>query len=119
MRPYVYARATPADRIAEDDAVRIASYPLRSSYDAQLYGLIYRTSYHELPRLRVPTLIMHGTEDLLIPSQNGRLLASRIPGAQLVEVPDASHFAHSDQPDAVAKSVITFCQDVAAGHHRT
>jgi 3-oxoadipate enol-lactonase len=119
MRPYVYARATSADRIAEDDAVRIASFPLRSSYDAQLYSLIYWTSYHELPRLRMPTLVMHGTEDLLIPSQNGRLLASRIPGARLVEFPDASHFAHSDQPDAVAKSVIAFCQSVEAGHHRT
>jgi 3-oxoadipate enol-lactonase len=118
MRPYVYARATSADRVAEDDAVRIASYPLRSSYDAQLYGLIYWTSYHELPRLRMPTLILHGHEDLLIPPQNGRLLASRVPGAQLVELSGASHFAHTDQPDAVAKAVVAFCQDVGAGRQR-
>ncbi len=68
MRPYVYARATPDERIAEDDAIRIASYPKRASYDAQLYGLIYWTSYFELPRLRAPTLVMHGNEDLLIRS---------------------------------------------------
>jgi 3-oxoadipate enol-lactonase len=115
MRPYVYARTTSADRIAEDDAVRIASYPMRSGYDAQLYGLIYWTSYLELPRLRVPTLVMHGNDDLLIPPQNGKLIASRIPGAHLIEVSDASHFAHTDQPDTVAKSVIGFCRDAGTG----
>jgi 3-oxoadipate enol-lactonase len=115
MRPYVYAQATPAERIAEDDAVRIASYPVRTNYDAQLYGLIYWTSYHELPRVRMPTLVMHGNEDLLIPPQNGRLIASRVSGAKLVEFQGASHFAHTDQPDAVAKTIIDFCRVSGAG----
>jgi 3-oxoadipate enol-lactonase len=110
MRPYVYGRATPADRIAEDHAVRIASYPSRSGYDAQLYGLLYWSSFFDLPSFRVPTLVMHGDEDLLIPPQNGRLLASRIPGATLVELAGASHFAHTDQLDAVAAAVTDFCQ---------
>ncbi len=118
MRHYVYASATPMERIAEDDAIRTASYPLRSSYDAQLYGLIYWTSYFDLPRFRVPTLVMHGNEDLLIPPQNGRMLASRIPGAQLVELAGASHFAHTDQPDAVAAAVTAFCAQSGAASQR-
>jgi 3-oxoadipate enol-lactonase len=109
MRPYVYATSTPVERILEDDAIRIASFPLRSAYDAQLYGLIYWTSYLQLPRLRLPTLVMHGREDRLIPPENGRMITSRIPSAQLVELNDASHFAHTDQPDAVADTVAAFC----------
>ena len=108
MRPYVYGRATPEQRIAEDNTVRIASFPPRNAYDAQLYGLLYWTSYFQLPRLRMPTLIIHGLEDQLIPPQNGHLLASRIPGAELVEITGASHFAHTDNPEAVVEAVTTF-----------
>jgi 3-oxoadipate enol-lactonase len=118
MRQYVYSPDTPIERIAEDDAIRIANYPVRSGCDAQLYGLIYWTSYFDLPRIRVPTLVMHGIEDLLIPPQNGRMLASRVPGAQLVELAGASHFAHTDQPDAVAAAVTAFCVQSGAASQR-
>jgi 3-oxoadipate enol-lactonase len=101
MRPYVYAKSTPVERISEDDAIRIASFPPRSAYDAQLYL--------QLPRLRSPTLVIHGREDQLIPPENGRMVASRIAGAQLVELECASHFAHTDQPDAIADAVSAFC----------
>ena len=108
LRPYVYARDTPEERIAEDEAVRLAHYPDRRAYDAQLYGLLYWTSYFGLPSLRMPTLVIHGLEDRLIPPQNGRMLAARIPGAELLEIPDASHFAHTDKPDMIAHAVIQF-----------
>ena len=108
MRPYVYGRSTPRERIAEDNTVRIASFPPRQAYDAQLYGLLYWNSYFQLPRLRMPALVMHGLEDRLIPPENGRLLASRIPGAKLVEIPQASHFAHTDVPDDVTDAISNF-----------
>ena len=108
MRPYVYAQSTPDDRIAEDHVVRLANYPVRRAYNAQLYGMLYWTSYFDLPRLRLPTLVIHGLEDLLVPPQNGRLLAARIPGAELVELASASHFAHTDRPDTIADTVTQF-----------
>ena len=108
MRPYVYSQATPQERIAEDNTVRIANFPLRHAYDAQLYGLLYWNSYFQLPRLRLPTLVVHGLEDCLIPPENGRLLASRIPGAELVEIPGASHFAHTDAPESITKAIANF-----------
>jgi pimeloyl-ACP methyl ester carboxylesterase len=36
-----------------------------------------------LPTLRVPTLVLHGAEDRLIPPEAGPWIAARIPGAQL------------------------------------
>src|SRR5262245_47245511 len=36
-----------------------------------------------LPRLSAPTLVMTGSDDVLVPTENSRLLAARIPGAQL------------------------------------
>lgn len=113
MQPYVYAPTTPASRIDEDHAVRLASYPPLRDYQAQLYGLMSWSSYSHLPRICVPTLVIHGLEDQLIPPENGRLLARRIPGARLVELSNASHFAHTDQLDAVAKEVLHFIAEPA------
>ena len=36
-----------------------------------------------LPTLRVPTLVLHGDDDHIIPVEAGRYLADHIPGAQL------------------------------------
>ena len=40
-----------------------------------------------LPTIRVPTLVLHRTEDPLESVESARFLASRIPGAKLVELP--------------------------------
>ena len=54
-------------------------------------------SFDRLPTLRVPTLILHGTEDQAIPVENAKLLAERIPGAELVLLEGAGHLYHSEQ----------------------
>jgi pimeloyl-ACP methyl ester carboxylesterase len=45
----------------------------------------------ELPRLRVPTLVVHGQSDPLVPFACGQDTARRIPGARLVPVPGMGH----------------------------
>ena len=96
MRPHTYGRQT-ADSLFEEDAlVRLANMPTARDYQAQLYGLIYWSVYSKLAAITAPTLVMHGLEDALIPADNGRLLASRIAGARLVELPTASHWLMTD-----------------------
>lgn len=96
MRPHTYSRHTSDALFEEDALVRLANTPLPRDYQAQLYGLIYWTIYHQLPKINAPTLVMHGLEDALIPAENGRLIASRIPGTRLVEIPSASHWLMTD-----------------------
>jgi proline iminopeptidase len=45
--------------------------------------------------------VMHGLQDALIPPANGRRTAERIPRAELIELPDASHWLMTDQNSAV------------------
>jgi 3-oxoadipate enol-lactonase len=45
----------------------------------------------QLGRVRAPTLVMHGERDELVPLAAGRLLAARIPNAELAVVPGAGH----------------------------
>ena len=108
MRPYTFARKTPAHVVEQDHLVRLASYPVLRGYQAQLYGLMGWSAYARLPEIKCPTLVLHGKEDQLIPPENGRLLAERIPGAELVEMNDASHWIPSDQLDATVDAVQSF-----------
>lgn len=111
LRPYTYAAATPETRIAEDALLRLAEQPTPRGYKAQLLGLIGWSVYWELPRLRCPTLVLHGRQDALIPPANGRLLAARIPGAWLVEFDDASHWLTTDQTERSLEVITQFIRD--------
>ncbi len=46
-----------------------------------------------LPSIRVPTLIVHRTGDLVVSVEGGRLLAEGIPGARYVELPGTDHLS--------------------------
>ena len=47
-------------------------------------------------QVRTPTLVIHSRDDLAVPSDEGRLLASIIPGAQLVLLPSGTHYFPTD-----------------------
>jgi class 3 adenylate cyclase len=53
-----------------------------------------------LASVRVPTLVLHRTDEIAIPVQGGRMLADMIPGARLVELPGNIHvpFGSGDTP---------------------
>lgn len=53
-----------------------------------------------LPDITVPTLVITGDEDALIPVDESRAMAEAVPGATLVIVPRAGHLANLEQPDA-------------------
>jgi pimeloyl-ACP methyl ester carboxylesterase len=44
-----------------------------------------------LSSVKVPTLVIHGIDDVLIPIENGRLVAAAVPGARLVELETMGH----------------------------
>ena len=46
-----------------------------------------------LPAVRVPTLVLHGEVDTVVPLEVARYVASRMPNARLVEMPGIGHLA--------------------------
>jgi class 3 adenylate cyclase len=48
---------------------------------------------HVLSAVRVPTLVLRGSEDTLVPPEVARYIASQIPAARIVEIPGAGHLA--------------------------
>lgn len=114
MAPYTYAQDTPRELIDQDHHVRLANYPARRGYQAQLHGLIGWTSFRRLPSLRCPTLVLHDEEDRLIPPANGDLLARQIPSAKLVKFKQASHWLHTDQLEQTIAAVHGFLRGLRA-----
>jgi pimeloyl-ACP methyl ester carboxylesterase len=45
----------------------------------------------KLSRIKVPTLVIHGTDDVLVPVENGRRVANAVPGARLLEFEHMGH----------------------------
>jgi 3-oxoadipate enol-lactonase len=54
------------------------------------------------------TLVLHGTADRVVDPQNARLLASRIPDARLVLLPDLGHLFFWEDPTAFVDAVVRF-----------
>jgi pimeloyl-ACP methyl ester carboxylesterase len=106
--PFIYDPATSRERIDEDTAVRRPSFPRAEAYMAQLQGILVWEAYSRLSAIHVPTLVIHGESDRLVPPGNGRLIADRIPGAKLVIIPHASHLFLTDQTEAAHDSILKF-----------
>lgn len=60
--------------------------------------------------LKVPTLVIHGQDDLAVSADEGRLLAATVPGASLVLLPSGTHYFPTDQGviDRVAAAIFRF-----------
>jgi pimeloyl-ACP methyl ester carboxylesterase/DNA-binding SARP family transcriptional activator len=66
----------------------------------ELLELTFEMDVREvLPKLDLPTLVFHRTEDRIIPIAFGRELAAKIPGARLVELAGNDHFPYAGDLD--------------------
>jgi len=108
VSPFIYDARTPPERIEEDTAVRRKWYPSADAYFAQLQAVMAWEAYSRIGQISVPTLVIHGENDRLVPPENGRLIAARIPGAKLMMIPGASHIFATDQPDLAHAAILDF-----------
>jgi pimeloyl-ACP methyl ester carboxylesterase len=53
----------------------------------------------------MPTLVVHGTDDQMLPVENGRLIASLIPGSRLEILDGVGHLFFWEQPEHSAELV--------------
>jgi pimeloyl-ACP methyl ester carboxylesterase len=59
----------------------------------------------------MPTLIVWGTDDPIIPVEHGRAAHELIPGSQLVEIEGAGHWPHLDEPDRLVEAIGEFMEE--------
>ncbi len=74
-----------------------------------LYQIIFEIDIRNvLPTIRVPTLVMHRRDDQVIPLEDGRYVAERIPGAKFVALEGADHFPWVDAGDDFIEEIEEF-----------
>lgn len=65
---------------------------------------------HVLPAIRVPTLILHRVGDRCLTIEEGRYVASHIPGATLIEFPGDDHLPFVGDQDAMLSAIEQFLE---------
>ncbi|MDH4299993.1 MAG: alpha/beta hydrolase, partial [Dehalococcoidia bacterium] len=74
----------------------------------QAEAVMGHDTYELLPRIRLPTLVIAGDNDRLIPVENSRILASRIPKAELAIIRGAGHEFFIEDAEEVNKTILDF-----------
>lgn len=68
-----------------------------------------------LATLRIPTLVLWGSGDTIVPLEHARIFREAIPGARLVLIPGAFHNPMVDQPEAFNRLVMGFLSGEQVG----
>jgi len=84
----------------------------------RLKAIYAHDAYDRLSQIKCPTLVITGKDDALVPWENSRILAERIPGAELVLLEPAGHCFWLEQHDQSGKAILRFFQSHEAADNR-
>jgi 3-oxoadipate enol-lactonase len=79
-----------------------------STVIAQLVAALRFRNWERLQNISCPALIVVGRQDQFVPRGNSLFLHEKMPGSQFVEVEDAGHEPHVDQPEVLTQVVSEF-----------
>jgi len=68
-----------------------------------------------LPTIRVPTLVLHRSDDAAVPIGMGRYLGERISGAKFVELPGVDHIVFLGNTDVLVDEIEEFLTGMRRG----
>jgi pimeloyl-ACP methyl ester carboxylesterase len=123
VAPSLYAARTlreHPDRVSEDLDRRMADSTSPLTLYAQLGAIAVHDTRPRLAELeQVPTLVVHGLEDRLVPPARGRELAQLIPGAHLELIPECGHLLTTDAEEQTAGAILGHLDRCASTAQRT
>lgn len=96
-----------------DEFVRVyRSFRARMALFSSLRGLVAPSPafWQKLKRIRVPTLVVWGAEDRLVPSRLGSRLAGEIPSSELHILPSVGHVPQFEVPDVTTDLILGFLE---------
>jgi pimeloyl-ACP methyl ester carboxylesterase len=109
--PFLYSQEfiqKNPDTIEERVATQL-EYPTPGHGAMRQAGAIMgHDTYELLPKIGLPTLVIAGDNDRLIPVENSRILASRIPQAELMILKGAGHEFFIEDAEEVNRIVLDF-----------
>ena len=98
--------------IIEESKEAIAKNQMpRYAFKRQIGGAMAFSAGRKLKKLTVPTLILQGKQDQLIPFRNAEILADLIPNSHLVLFKKTAHALFSVETENVIKTLIDFLKN--------
>jgi pimeloyl-ACP methyl ester carboxylesterase len=64
-----------------------------------------------LAKIRAPTLVIAGEDDVAIPPAHAEAIAAAVPRSSVIRVPDAAHLVNVDRPEVVADGLVRHLAD--------
>ena len=114
--PYTFAQGWTERNPVRFEEIVSARLELPTPYETiEAHALACYRFYDEgceVVRIDVPALVVHGDEDLIVPVENGRRLAERLPNAEYVELRGAGHNLPLEDPPLFARLVAGFVSRV-------
>lgn len=77
-------------------------------YRAQIAAALSHDTYDRLPEIRMPTLILTGDDDRVIPGESSTVLHERIPDSELHTIPGTGHLFFLEQPEETVRLLEEF-----------
>ncbi len=102
-----WLQSHPAE-VARIQKLRTAYPPTPAGYQAQFQAVVTHGCADRLGRIRAPMLVLTGTSDGVIPWENSKLLAGRIPGAELITYERAGHGFFDERRAQVVADIVGF-----------
>ena len=65
-------------------------------------------TFKRLKDISVPTLIVHGKKDLILPPKNAEILEEQIPGAKVLYLENSAHLLFSVETELLVRELINF-----------
>jgi 3-oxoadipate enol-lactonase len=104
------------DQIMADSLARLAYPTPPYAFRHQMVAATQHNTYDRLDQLPMPTLVLHGTADMLVGFENAKRMARRIPHAELKEISGAGHFFTSEQPELTSRLILEFLRTHFSHH---
>lgn len=102
-----YVANNPAD-IEKFIDISLRYYQLADAFERQFDACLRHDTAGRLHRIAVPTMIMTGEDDPLVPPENSYVLQDLIPHAELFVFPGGRHCALIEKADQFNEKVIDF-----------
>ncbi len=110
LYPYVLLRiSSKITDFIESYRQQILKTPISpDSFQRQIQAAMGFNTGMRLRKINVPTLILHGKEDKVVPPENAEVLAKRIPNAKMIMIENAAHYVFYPGPKTIVNKITEF-----------
>lgn len=97
-----------SDIVEQYVSMKVEHWPPPHGFMRQVEAMMTHDTHDRLPQIKAPTLVISGGVDRQVPVENSRVLASRIPDAELVILQNIGHAFFIEAAEQANEAILDF-----------